>query len=534
MHPPWESHSGFKCQVRSTSGHWPRTISVLSPTPQPQKGEPHAAAILLRWSKAEPPELRISWAVFLPISEDSDTVIPLEGKGLGQFRLQLHGYFFLDSGRRRIEGLSSRASDDDPADGAALRRTWNATLRDTVLLPLVPRLLRDALDAKIVTSGELSELVSNVASHEWFRTNRGAICRNEALARLLESSGAAIWRLASSDVALHPLPASVEGMSGKIEELFPDVHAWVASKGARLIVDKRLALTAEPVKWTSVDLERLFTGLTPRAFQSRDLSRLLGEFLETAEPDGLARAGIAPHILSALRKAMIGTPNFAPAELIRGILKFVPAEKIFPLPASVDHREPLRAFAVASSEVLPVRPEWRDANLSPARISAADLKALLGAMQPLLEGGQADQAAIAALALLMRAERALDDLARDPEVADLKILRARDVRASRQIALSLRELVELSTKGSLFAPSPEANRLLAPWPMRYLTRQSWSSRVMRHATYVSQSIRQFNSSPQTRKPPFGLPPILAAMVRLRRASLYLSVSDPKSVMIRSR
>ena len=406
-------------QVLQASAHWPRTISVLSPTPQPQKGEPHAAAILLRWSKAETPELRISWAVFLPISEDSDTVIPLEGKGLGQFRLQLHGYFFLDSGRRHVEGLSSRASDDDPADGAALRRTWNATLRDTVLLPLVPRLLRDALDAKIVTSGELSELVSNVAGHEWFRTNRGAICRNEALARVLGVRGC-YFAPRMSDVALHALPASVEGMSGKIEELFPDIHAWVASKGARLIVDKRLALTAEPVKWTSVDLERLFTGLTLRAFQSRGLSRLLGEFLETAEPDGLARAGIAPHILSALRKAMIGTSNFAPAESIRGILKFVPAEKIFPLPASVDNREPLRALASASSEVLPVRPEWRDANLSPSRISAADLKALLGAMQPLLEGGQADQAAIAALALLMRAERALDDLARDPEVADLK------------------------------------------------------------------------------------------------------------------
>ena len=242
-----------RLQALQAGAHWPRTISVLSPTPQPQKGEPHAAAILLRWSKAEPPELRISWAVFLPIAEDSDTVIPLEGN-LGQFRLQLHGYFFLDSGRRRIEGLSSRESDDDPADGAELRRTWNVTLRDAVLLPLVPRLLRDALDAKIVTSAELSQLVSSIASHAWFRMNRDAICRNEALVRVLESSGAAFWRLASSDVALHPLPASVEGLSGKIEELFPDIHAWVASMGAHLIVDKRLALTAEPVQWTSVDL----------------------------------------------------------------------------------------------------------------------------------------------------------------------------------------------------------------------------------------------------------------------------------------
>ena len=112
--------------------------------------------------------------------------------------------------------------------------------------------------------------------------------------------------------------------------------------------------------------------------------------------------------------------------------------------------------------MLPVRPEWRDPNLIPPRISLTDLKALLGAIQPLLDGAQADQAATAALALLMRADRSLDDLARDPEVADLKILRARIVRENRQIALSLRELLRLSTEGSLFAPSPEASRLLAP------------------------------------------------------------------------
>ena len=74
-------------------------------------------------------------------------------------------------------------------------------------------------------------------------------------------------------MALHPLPASVEDTPGKIEELFPDIHLWANSKDARLIVDKQLALTAEPVGWTSADLERLFTGLTLRAFQSRDLSQ---------------------------------------------------------------------------------------------------------------------------------------------------------------------------------------------------------------------------------------------------------------------
>lgn len=119
--------------------HWPKTISVLSPTPQPEKGEPHGAATLLRASKSAPSQLRISWAVFLPISEIAEIVIPMDGETLGQFRLLLHGYFFLDSGRRQIEGLKSPAKDEDPSDAAGLRRAWNSELRDSAVLPLLPR-----------------------------------------------------------------------------------------------------------------------------------------------------------------------------------------------------------------------------------------------------------------------------------------------------------------------------------------------------------------------------------------------------------
>src|SRR5690606_985641 len=47
--------------------HWPQSISVLSPRPEPEKGEPHGAATLLRvpWGvpyRSEAGQLRISWA----------------------------------------------------------------------------------------------------------------------------------------------------------------------------------------------------------------------------------------------------------------------------------------------------------------------------------------------------------------------------------------------------------------------------------------------------------------------------------------
>ena len=440
--------------------HWPKTISVLSPTPQPEKGEPHGAATLLRASKSALPQLRISWAVFLPISEASDISIPLDGNTLGQFRLLLHGYFFLDSGRRQIEGLTALAKDEEPSDASGLRRAWNSELRDSVVLPLLPAVLRDALNAKMVTSAELGQLVAAVAGSPWFQRNRNAICKESALVRVLEAPSGIVWRLVSSANTLRPLPASVTDAPGRIEELFADIHSWAKAEGAHLVVDHSAALSAEPMRWTADDLGTLFAGLSPRAFQSRDLARLLTGFLDAAAPDETERSAIGPHLASALRKAMLETLTLAPAEHIKTILAYVTPGLLFALPASVEHRELLRAFASARSGVLPVRREWLGDPLRCPRLSSADLKVLLHALQSHVEGDNADQAATAALALLVHAEHDVPDLARDPDVAALKVLRARDVRGSRPVALSLKALIERSQDGLLFAASVDANRLL--------------------------------------------------------------------------
>jgi hypothetical protein len=219
--------------------HWPKTISVLSATPQPEKGEPHGAATLLRIpagaaNRAEAAQLRISWAVFLPISDASDIVIQIDESALGRFQLLLHGYFFLDSGRQRIEGLKAPAEHGEPSDASALRRAWNAELRDSVVLPLLPALLRDTLDSAMTTSAELAQLVSAIARDPWFRGNRKAICREKALVRVLETRGGIVWRLVPAGEALCPLPDSVADAPRRIEELFGNIGSWLKESGARL------------------------------------------------------------------------------------------------------------------------------------------------------------------------------------------------------------------------------------------------------------------------------------------------------------
>lgn len=442
--------------------HWPKTISVFDAQPQPEKGEPHAAATLLRAPHNGVSQLKISWAVFLPTAEAADTVLPLDGVVLGQFQLLLHGYFFLDSGRRHIEGLADQVRQQDPVDPAGLRRAWNAELRDSVALPLVPGVLRDTLDAQMVTSAELAGLVAAIANSPWFLVNRGAVCRTEALARVFEPPSGVVWRLVPPVSELRPLPKVVADVPARLTELFPDIHDWSRAHDIFLCVDERASLTSERMHWRPDELASLFSKLSPRALHVGALAPLLTEFLTSVEPDEAVRQAVGPHLSMAMRKAMGETSALASTEHLSAILAYVPQELLFRLPPSVEHRQVLRALASASAGVLPVRGAWlQDTHRSP-RLSDADLKSLLGAVEPLIDGENADQAATAALDLLLHAEREIPDLAREPEFSSIKVLRGRSLRAGGLVAVSLQALLHRSQEGLLFVASPDANKFLPP------------------------------------------------------------------------
>src|SRR5207245_2459552 len=110
---------------------------------------------------------------------------------------------------------------------------------------------------------ELAQLVSALARHEWFRSNREAICREHALARVLEAPGSIVWRVVSTGDVLSPLPASVADAPRRIEELFGAIGTWAESSSVRLVVDDSTALSARSMRWTSEDLEAVFSGLSP-------------------------------------------------------------------------------------------------------------------------------------------------------------------------------------------------------------------------------------------------------------------------------
>ena len=440
--------------------HWPKIIDVRSPKPKPEKGQPHGAVTLLRDKRHGDAKFKISWAVFLPISDDFDAEITVSSSTMGELRLLLHGYFFLDSGRRKIEGLDGTSGDDEPGNASALRESWNTKLRDSAVLPLVPSVLHDALNEKMISGADLLELVRSFARDDWFHAHKGGICNEYALGRILEASGGAAWRLVARDTKMRPLPGILADAPDRIKELFPSIHKWAKSSDACFVIDKNAALFSDSIGWKAMELDAIFAELSPRAFQSRRLAKLLAEFLHEADLGEDGRMAIGPHLVSGVRKAMVETASLADAESIKSILAYVPHGSLLPLPKSVENRVLFRAIASTRCEVLPVRQAWVEEPLSYPLLSTPNLKILLECMQTHIEGRHSDQATMVTLSLLQHTDCDLTSLSNDPDIGPLKVLRARDMRESHSTSLSLKELVDLSQLRVLFPASPEANRLL--------------------------------------------------------------------------
>lgn len=495
-----------RLQELQASEHWPPAISALSSMPKPEKGEPHGAVTLLRAlptaTSRNVDDLTVSWAVFLPISEtEADSSTSRAGASevthpttridlsafdaapgrtgvvsLGRLSLLLHGYFFLDSGRRHIEGLMQTAPSDVPTTTAKLARAWNVELRDSVVLPLIPAVLRDALEQKLIRSAELLPVVANIARHPWFCRHRSAICAEHALVRVIDPTSAVVWRLSPAGSSLRPLPGSVADAPERLQELFSGVHALARDRNLMPCVDPEASLTAEPTRWLPDELGALFATLSPRAFQSPALARLLGDMLAAVDPPlGSDRSDlqetIGPHLRRALCDALNDTDSsLAHSDQIGAILSHAPRGLFLPLPKSVEHRRLLQALSSARASILPVRHEWLvDADTPGAArandrppLSRTDLAALLGAVEPIIANGEqpdlADQAAAAALQFLRRQDlRGLSGL---DDFADLAILRGRDPGTDEQVVLTLKQSCERSRNGLLFRAAPTAKTVL--------------------------------------------------------------------------
>ncbi|WP_200197119.1 hypothetical protein, partial [Halorhodospira abdelmalekii] len=447
-----------KLQDLQESEEWPRTVHFTAEGTvlRPEKASPHGAVVLSTSPLNKHGDIvtsTLDWGVFLPIGN----ALNIKAKSPA-VRLMLHGYFFVDSGRRNIKGF------DQSVDLTDVQLSWNCALRDEAVLPLLPGVLYDAFQAEVFTSNQLAELLSVFSETALARTHAAAIAKNGGLARVIRRTGnrmVATWSLTAADAALRSFPEPDQGRVAAAE-LFNDLAEWAEARGLFLIAGPNAALLRDLPRWTADEIADLLDRLDPATFVNDAGAEALAAFLETAVDDNSdLRDAAGPPLLSALRRAITDDRSLAPEETMRRILRVLPLGSAVALSGRAGERFVLRALARASGSSPVVRSEWLESAQVISSLSPDQAAPLLSALQPLLEGGDyaAESVVTASLSIVRLMAAQLQEAVRHPSIAPLSVLRVFDGSGQSRLA-SLADLVEAARERRLFRSNPNLTKTL--------------------------------------------------------------------------
>ncbi len=459
------SFSGEEQQLAAAVGarftsdnRWPSTIDEQHHR-VPEKAAAHAAAVLSRMPDAGRSALHIHWAVFLPIDGGRGVHIPLHDASIGRVDILLHGYFFVDSGRRSIS-FEGNAGDPDHT----FRAEWNAMVRREATLPLIlPAILRAFADFGL-SLHQKRAMVKALGASDWWREVASDVAGRLALAECLDDGAEPVWALVER-AALRPLPRIDLLPPAALGRLLPDFRDWAGQRGLRAAFDAAAVLASSATAWEDVELAALLDTLDPKALQRSDLADHLAVLLEaTFHPTRHPLASL--NLVSVLRRAFVSDAQLASPQSIAKVTEFMPSSALFALPRSVENRTILRALANTGGAALAVRyvlapgADMRILNPTLAIDWLESLEELVA-----MPGDLGDQAN-ATVAAILAAGPSLAELSENDRARHLRVVRVRRVGSDDNELLTIAELVPISDSGRLFnnLPGELLRRLAAAVP----------------------------------------------------------------------
>lgn len=436
------------------SNEWPR-----EPVPtddgletQRKKAASHGAVMLGTWIARDgsvSSGRTIEWSVFLPVSQ-AEQFPPATRSS----KISLHGYFFVDSGRRYIEGF-------DSDDEVTLGSQWNALLRDEVVLPLVPYVMFDALRADALSSDDLATLVADIRASEFGRTHLEKLTSRKGLVLTPDDTGqngSPQWQLVRPGKAMRPVP--LPGTNGLRwgdfnSRIFRGLGRWATSTNLTLVCGVEASLIPGDVAWSHSEIADVLELLEPATFLNTALAMGLADFLDRA----LAGRRLSPEsttvLLRKYRMAVVKDSSLASEEAMRRVWAFLPARSVVSVPVAAGERFVLRALAAADGGPAALRESWLTPGTAVEGLETRESLPLLKALQPILEiDAQADAAGAAALTIVKLAVTQSPRTLEDQSLTSLRCLRAFDGSASSEF-VSMQELMAASREKRLFRETPD-------------------------------------------------------------------------------
>lgn len=461
--------------------NWPTSMVITesgSREPRPDKAIAEAA-LMFAHANSRTGQVVLQWAVFLPADEQRYSYEALIPGTSREYRIVLHGQFFVDAGRRGIADMESldRPQESLPAGDPqqhALIRQWNQALAQQSVLPeFLPALAEyvATIGLKDEEASELTDAIAKCAAGgdagsrvEFFPTFRSFICERHSWIRRLLRTGARWELIESSAEQLLEIPAPPARDPERPWRVFPglgrlDGYALIDARAPRLV---RSVATWEPEL-----LLKVLIGVDPQVLKTEtDLDYLAG-FLEQ-EGHRYVRVGEVQNALVGLLRSLLLGSRLAEIRQHRKIFKRIAALltegrvfKLGPVDPNAKGAIPerlLRKILESPTRALPL-----PGDLAPDGIDAKpDQTDLLAWLQALTRSDSSDASDgdSTPSQLLDAAERIIKAAGDDAEQVALlrscdrlKVLRAMRGADGEVEAVSLADLMEAHTRGRLFKVS---------------------------------------------------------------------------------
>ena len=478
---------GWNSELTTMHGHelWPSSYvrdDLGHSREAKDKARPHGTVFFSRTPGQG--QLITNWSVFLPLDEahSSETIRCV---GAHDFRLTLHGYFFIDAGRQGVHGLDDcdKLGDAELDSEEALRRAWNFELLRSTVLPLVLPAL-DAFCTELPLADKarttLSEALNKTSLLQRFREQ---ITVQYSWLREITADGVR-WVLRNNDKKVLSIPTPPENDTERPWRLFPALgdiaqRYWLSVEGAPNIVCVESA-----AQWNEQDLIDLLESIEVETlFSESTLLDYFSTFLKESAGPFLAIGTVNKKLADLVKEGLVrnGEDELGKnQQRVRDIVSCLDEQRCF----RIDNQLPgslIRQLLSADIDalLLPARffpAEWGGG----VHLSVDDASRLLRKVQDALDAVSDPNQKLQKTALALseqiikgvQVEFRSDLLQR---CADLHVLGAFDCDVQRMVPVSVKEIRASWNEGILFGRAQginERERLgLAPDFQRVLPRE---------------------------------------------------------------
>lgn len=422
------------------------------------KARPHGAIFFSR--SAGSGQLITNWSVFLPLDEVK-AVETVRCEGENDFRLTLHGYFFVDAGRQKVHGLDT-CTDQTPKNDFnsedSLRRAWNCELLCSIILPLLLPALNAFCADECLSDEAKTALSAALRNTAIVRGFHGSITKHHSWLREITSGGIA-WVLRSAERSMLKLPNPPDRDPSRPWRLFPAL-ASIAERHWLAIADApNLVKPSVDAQWRENQLLDLLASVDAGTlFAESTLLDYLESFLAEAAGPYRATLSVKRALIDLVKQGLVGNGEEGLRQneaRVRRIVNHLESSACFRIVNDLP-RSLLQGLLSAGTNALPLSARFFPQEApGDAVLSVADAASFLMKVEEALAGAADSNTDLqnAALKLSEHLIKGVPAQHRSELLRrcfNLQVLGGHDCSRNQRVPISVHEICKAKEAGTLF------------------------------------------------------------------------------------